>query len=247
MTPAPTTASARKATASHALVPVLFLAPVLAFAPGDSDREEARRRAAEELSRSEYDAARPNLVVRGLEWLWEQLSDALSTAGTVGVGTWAGLLLVMLVLVVVVVAVRRTAGRTARSRALDASLFVGGTRSSEEHRRVADAHAAAGRWAEAVRERLRAVVRSLEERVILLPGPGRTAREAAAEAGRSLPQCAGDLRAAAERSDAIWFGGSPAGAADDAQLRDLDRLVRSERPGPGAPGASATTFAVAPQ
>ena len=69
---------------------------------------------------------------------------------------------------------------------------------------AADAHAARGEWADAVRERLRAVVRSLEERAVLDERPGRTADEAAAEAGTALPTCADDLRRSARLFDDIW-------------------------------------------
>lgn len=67
------------------------------------------------------------------------------------------------------------------------TLFDDGIRSAADHRTAAEAHAAAGRWTEAVQERMRAVVRSLEERTLLDPRPGRTADEAAAEASVSLP------------------------------------------------------------
>jgi hypothetical protein len=81
-----------------------------------------------------------------------------------------------------------------------------------------------------VRERLRAVVRSLEERAVLDERPGRTADEAAAEAGRALPDCVAGLRAAAVLFDEVWYGGRPAGPASYAALRDLDAQVQAARP-----------------
>ena len=81
-----------------------------------------------------------------------------------------------------------------------------------------------------MRERLRAVVRSLEERAVLDERPGRTADEAAAEAGRALPGCAAGLRSAAVLFDEVWYGGRPAGPESYAALRDLDAQVQAARP-----------------
>jgi hypothetical protein len=65
---------------------------------------------------------------------------------------------------------------------------------------------------------------------LLEPRPGRTADEAAADAGAVVPECAADLRAAARVFDDIWYGARPADATHDALLRGLDRRVRSSRP-----------------
>ncbi len=140
--------------------------------------------------------------------------------------------LVVLVLLVVAagVAVRLRVGPLATRAAGDLALFGGRPRSAAEHRAAADAHAARGDWAGAVRERLRAVIRSLEERAVLDERPGRTADEAAAEAGAALPSCAADLRRAARLFDDVWYGGRAADAGSDAALRDLDQKVRAARP-----------------
>ena len=85
-------------------------------------------------------------------------------------------------------------------------------------------------WAEAIRERLRAIARELEHRGVLDPRPGRTADELCGEAGLRLPVLAGDLRAATSIFDEVWYGGRTATADDEAQLRALDeRLAGSHR------------------
>ena len=151
---------------------------------------------------------------------------------------------IVLLIVAAIVAVRLKVGPFGKARRTEDALFVGGPRSAAEHRRAADAHAAAGEWAEAVRERLRAVIRSLEERALLDPRPGRTADEAAVEAGAALPECAAALRAAARVFDEIWYGGRTASAASDQVLRDLDEQVRTSRLGAlGRPTVSATVAA----
>ena len=99
-----------------------------------------------------------------------------------------------------------------------------------QHRRLADEAAADQRWADAVRERFRAVVRTLDERTLLDDRPGRTADEAAREAGRVLPDLAAGLTAAARLFDDVTYGDADAGPADDARLRALDQAVDA-RPG----------------
>ncbi|HCA84735.1 MAG TPA: hypothetical protein DEQ61_04090, partial [Streptomyces sp.] len=78
--------------------------------------------------------------------------------------------------------------------------------------------------------RMRALVRSLEERALLDPRPGRTADEAAAEAGRPLPAHADRLRAAARDFDDVVYGGRHATAETYARLRELDVELQQARP-----------------
>jgi hypothetical protein len=198
--------------------------------PVELGRDEAAELAREELAKQVYRDAGPGLVERALRWLVERAGDLLDDVAGASPGGYAGIVLLVLLLVVAAVAVRLRTGALARQEASDAALFVGRQRSAAEHRRAADAHAAAGEWALAVRERLRAVVRSLEERTLLEPRPGRTADEAAAEAGLLLPSCADRLRAAARLFDDVWYGGRPAGPGSDAALRELDAAVQAARP-----------------
>lgn len=109
-------------------------------------------------------------------------------------------------------------------------LFDDGLRSAADHRATADAHAAAGRWTEAVQERMRAVVRSLEERTLLDPRPGRTADEAATEAAVSLPEHGDDLRAAARAFDDVTYGGRTGDPDTYDRLRTLDLTLERAKP-----------------
>jgi Domain of unknown function (DUF4129) len=165
-----------------------------------------------------------------LRWVVERAADLLDEVAGVSPGGYAGIAVLVLLVVAAAVAIRLRVGPLGRQQDSERALFVGGERSADQHRASAQAHAAAGEWAEAVRERLRAVVRSLEERAVLEPRPGRTADEAAAEAGLALPSCAGDLRSAAQLFDEIWYGGRPAGPESYSALRELDRSVRAARP-----------------
>jgi Domain of unknown function (DUF4129) len=197
---------------------------------GDEAREAAQR----ELADPVYSADTPGPVERGIQWVLERLSDLLRTAADASPGGAGGLLVIGAVLVALVIAIRWRMGRVARGSRGAPELFGSAGRSAADHRAAADAHAGRGEWAEAVRERLRAVVRGLEERDLLDARAGRTADEAAAEAGQALPACADQLAAAARTFDDVWYGGRPADAAMDTQMRAVDDAVRAARPAPAA-------------
>ncbi|WP_338022801.1 DUF4129 domain-containing protein [Allosalinactinospora lopnorensis] len=99
-----------------------------------------------------------------------------------------------------------------------------------DHRAAADTHAATGEYAAAIRERLRAIARELEERAILPPRPGRTATELAAEAAATLPPQRDALYRAAAVFNDIAYGERPATADGDRFLRELDERLRETRP-----------------
>jgi hypothetical protein len=83
----------------------------------------------------------------------------------------------------------------------------------------ADELAAAGRYAEAVRERLRAMLRSLIERGLLPSSPGWTVMELVRAAGRTRPALADPLNGAATIFSEIWYGLRPATVDDDMAMR----------------------------
>jgi NAD(P)H-dependent FMN reductase len=200
--------------------------------PVDIGRDEARQAAVQELAKPEYAAAQPSPLVRAVDWLLDRFGDLLDGAAQNAPGGYVGLVVLAVLLVLGVLAVRLRIGRIGRTATGGRGLFDAQAVSADQHRRSADAHAARGEWAEAVRERLRAVVRDLEERDLLDPRPGRTADEAAADGGRALPACAEQLRAAARTFDDVWYGGVPATEEMDARLRAVDEAVRRARPVP---------------
>lgn len=204
-----------------------------ASVPVEPDRATGRRWLADELAEPVYDAAEPGLLERAVRWLVERLSDLEIPAGPGGGIGLALLVLVALLVVGVVVARVGPGRRAARLRA--GEVFADAVRSADSHRGAADAHASAGEWHLAVRERFRAVVRALEERTVLDPRPGRTADEAAREAATALPDLAAELARGARVFDDVWYGGQPATSAHDEQLRALDAAVRGARPALVAP------------
>ncbi|MEE1786007.1 DUF4129 domain-containing protein [Streptomyces sp. SP17BM10] len=210
-------------------------------APVTVPRDPARDAARDELLNAEYHRHDPSLVQRVLNWLNEQLSDALNAISGDGTSGATGLVFFLVVAVLIAAALWWRLG--APKRAARTTLDVYGTtgpRTAAQHRADAERHAAAGQWADAVREQMRALVRALEERTLLDARPGRTADEAAAEAGRALPEHAAALAAAARTFDDIAFGERTADQAAYQSLRDLDRALERTRPTLApAPGGAA--------
>jgi hypothetical protein len=93
---------------------------------------------------------------------------------------------------------------------------------------LADRLAAEGRFAEAVRQRLRDIIRDLVVAGVIAPQPGWTAAELAAVAAAQRPGVAAPLGAATEVFSQIWYGARPAGRAQDDHMRTLTDQVRAE-------------------
>lgn len=202
-------------------------------------RDEAQRLARIELARPEYTHQDETLVQRVISWILERIGDILHRVGGTPPLAWFGIAGLLVLTVLVTIAIRRRTGSLGREPSA-ASLFTDDVRSARAYRDDAERFAAAGAWAEAVRARLRAVVRDLEERDLVDARPGRTADEIADDAGAALPSVAGGLRDGARTFDDVWYGGRPADAASYRRLVDLDAAVAAARPGdPARRGALA--------
>ncbi|MGA5796450.1 DUF4129 domain-containing protein [Streptomyces cellulosae] len=194
--------------------------------PRDPAREAARR----ELSKGMYHENDPSRLQRALETFWGWVDDLLGAASTATPGGALGLVVIVVAVLAVVAALWWRLG-TPRHRPVTApALFDDRSRSAAEHRAAAEAHAAQGHWNQAVQERMRAVVRALEERALLDPRPGRTADEAAAEAGRALPAHTDRLRTAARDFDDVTYGGRTASEDTYRGLAALDGDLERAKP-----------------
>jgi hypothetical protein len=196
--------------------------------PVDIGRDDARRAALRELAKPVYQEAKPSLTVRAMRWLLEHAGRLLDLADSAPGGPF-GIVLLGIIALVIVLLIRFGVGPFARITATDSVVFSDVARNAADHRAAADTAAAAGDWAVAVRERFRAVIRQLEEDGRLDGRPARTADEAAADAGRSLPAHAADLRAGARIFDEVLYGEHPASATQDQRLRALDDAIRASR------------------
>lgn len=197
-------------------------------APLEVTRDEGRRRAIEELSDPLYGEHEPSILDRFFAWLEEWLG-ALVSAGEGVVPGWvwaAGILLIITVLVVVLVIYLRPS----RDRRADALIHEGVVLSASDHRAAAERHEAAGEFAKAITERLRAISVDLEERTIIAPRAGRTATELATEAGVVLPSEAEALREGARIFNDVAYGDRVATAEATRTLRELDVRLSAARP-----------------
>lgn len=196
----------------------------------DPSADEARQWALEELSKAVYSQG-PSLVQRLLNWL-SDLWERLMMTGPAG----AVLLPVLILAVVaVIIGIGIALGGPVRRRRLQrrggsVEVFDEDAREAEILRRSADAAAVEGDYALAVLERFRALVRALEERAVLTDRQGRTAHEAAEEAGTRFPDQATGLRSAGELFDAVYYGSAQPGRSEDAWLRELDHHIQRGNP-----------------
>ncbi|MFJ8277468.1 DUF4129 domain-containing protein [Streptomyces griseoviridis] len=193
-------------------------------------RDPAREAARHELSKGMYHENDPSLVERALNAFWDWIGKLFETAASATPGGTVGLIVVIVAVLAVIGALWWRLGTPRRHPVSAAVLFDDRPRSAAEHRSAAEAHAAQSHWNQAVQERMRAIVRSLEERALLDVRPGRTADEAATAAGRPLPSHAARLRTAARDFDDVTYGGRSATPTSYQRIADLDRDLERARP-----------------
>ena len=194
--------------------------------PVRPDGPTARRWAQEELLNPVYHQ-QESLLTRLLTWL-RHLFDGLHGVALPPRGALLVAAGVVLLVVLVALWVAGPVRRSRRTRS-DPVLVPTDRRTAQQLRAAADAAAAVGDFSTAVAERFRAVVRDLEDRAVLDERPGRTADEAARDAGRLLPEVATDLLRAGRLFDDVLYGGRVASRADDDGLRATDEAVRAAR------------------
>ncbi|MEU0949738.1 DUF4129 domain-containing protein [Streptomyces canus] len=194
--------------------------------PRDPAREAARR----ELSKRMYHENDPSWFQRALNAFWDWVGKLFDAASSATPGGALGLVVVIAAIVLVVGALWWRLGTPHRGPVSSAALFDDRPRSAADHRAAAEAHAVQGHWNQAVQERMRAIVRSLEERALLDVRPGRTADEAAAEAGRALPSHTDRLGSAARAFDDVTYGGRAATEQSYDRIAELDRDLERTKP-----------------
>lgn len=193
--------------------------------PVEIDRDAAREAAQEELSKPIYPSG--SLTDRFNDWL-NDLIFRIVAGGELIPGGWftiTVLLIVLAVALVVAVRIARNAMRT--NRGGDRQLFGSAELSSTQHRELAQQCAMRGDWAAAIRHRLRAVARHLEETGVVAAMPGRTANELARDAGASLPELSGELSSAATAFNDVTYGGLPGTQGAYQMVSELDDHLRT--------------------
>jgi hypothetical protein len=220
--------------AGSAIAAVAASSGALAAAvPLDPDADEARRLLVDELSRPEYEAARPTALDLAAQAVGDWLARLLDGAGG-GLVDLAPVVIGLLVLAVAVVAflvfgAPRRDRRRAAARG-DGLFGREDSRSAEELRRAAEASRRAGDLAAAVSDLFRAIAREQAERTIVAVDPGTTARGFARRAGSAHPAHAVRLEAAARDFDAVRYLGRAGTEEALDRLAALDADLRTAVP-----------------
>ncbi|MEV5408007.1 DUF4129 domain-containing protein [Thermopolyspora sp. NPDC052614] len=200
--------------------------------PVGVEREEAARRAVTELLDPGYQ--QESLPDRFLRIVYQFIGDLTDAVASGDGGVFALVALFVIIGGLLALLLWHARRATRRSAATQVGVLAGQELSAAEHREAAERFAASGEWAHAIRERLRAIARDLQERAILDASPGRTADELATAAGRELPALAAELTAAARVFDDVTYGDRPGTADGYARLARLDEQVAAARPAAGA-------------
>jgi Domain of unknown function (DUF4129) len=194
----------------------------------DIDRDAAHQAAQNELGKPIY--SKGSAAQQLDEWLSDKLYRLLQATSEIPGGWFTATVLLVLLAVAVAVAIH-VARRTMRTkRGGDYQLFEAAPLTAAQHRATAESYAVEGNWAPAIRHRLRAVARQLEEAGVLNPNPGRTANELARDAGAVLAHLAGELSAAATAFNDVTYGEQPGTQAAYQMIADLDDHLRSRSP-----------------
>ncbi len=190
----------------------------------DIDRDAAREAAERELAKPIY--PRPSPKQQFIDFI-ETLLRKLMLKGAELPGGWFTISVLLIVLAAAVVAAIVVSRRMLRDGRGDRPMFGAARLSAAEHRATAQRCADAGDWVEAIRHRLRAVARELEETGVIHPAAGRTATELARDAGTALPDLASGLLRAAETFNDVSYGELPATADGYRIVAELDDQVRA--------------------
>ncbi|HEY2197195.1 MAG TPA: DUF4129 domain-containing protein [Mycobacterium sp.] len=203
--------------------------------PGiDIGRDPAHAAAQRELDKPIY--PKGSVAQRVHEWIHELLYRLIEKGSSLP-GGWFTVSVLLTLLVVAIVVAIRIAQRTIRTRrGGDYQVFDAGQLTAARHRAIAEQFAAEENWTAAIRHRLRAVARALEESGTLDPAPGRTANELAEDAAERIPALAAEFSQSATAFNDVTYGERPGTPAAYQMIVDLDDHLRfgpaATRPGP---------------
>jgi hypothetical protein len=200
----------------------------------DIGRDPAHEAAQRELDKPIY--PKGSVAQRVHEWIHELLYRLIEKGSSLPGGWFTVSVLITLLVVAIVVAIR-IAQRTIRTRrGADYQVFDASQLTAAQHRAIAERFAAEENWTAAIRHRLRAVARSLEESGTLDPAPGRTANELAEDAAERIPALAAEFSQSAIAFNDVTYGERPGTHAAYQMIVDLDDHLRfssaATRPGP---------------
>lgn len=208
-----------------------IVAGAVARVPVDPDAEQARDWLRNELSKPEYEAARPSL----LEIIGKAIRDWIDSLSMAPGGPGSGLapLIIIVIVAIALVVAFLVFGlpRLNRRSSISGALFgEDDERSAEQLRDSARKAASDGDYATAIAEQFRAVARGLAERAILTTSPGTTATHFAGDAAGVFPALGAELAASARAFDDVRYLGRAGSAAEYDALVSLEKALRATRP-----------------
>jgi hypothetical protein len=195
--------------------------------PSAHDPGAVRELADRILAEARYDRPPESIPDQIMSWLGDQLAKAFGALVSGGGGTVLAWLILLAALGGVVYLLVRYGRVSIPSLTTDdePEAMVELSRSAREWRADADRLEAAGRWAEGLRCRHRALVADLVRRGAIPEQAGRTAGEYVRDVARSLPEATPSLAAATDLFEAAWYGGADTGPDESLRFVELDARV----------------------
>ncbi|WP_035765500.1 DUF4129 domain-containing protein [Arthrobacter sp. H20] len=206
-------------------------APLASNSPVVPDADEARGWLVDELAQGPYQEAEPNFIERIAAAILEWLGSLFAGLRPLDAGPGT-LLLALGAVAVIALAVWLVKPRLNARRAVPgAGVFSGdAVRTAREHRQLATAAAGSQEWDVALTERLRAVIRSAEERGIIDREPGRTAGETGVHLRAAFGAEGDGTLWLANRFNEVHYGNQPADDSDYQRATTIDDLLTRARP-----------------
>lgn len=202
-----------------------MLSQLAASIPVQPDRDTAQRWAEDELAKAEYDFS-PGLFERLAAWFAEHFGDLQETAFSTGHFVLLALIIAVVVGFALFVAPKVFARR---KRAAEQAVFDDDGMTLEEYLALAEAALAAQKWDDAYIALFQALVRGLEQRLIIDQQPGRTAQEVSRDGSARIPDLGHDLAQAATTFDAVRYGDQRCGELDIQAIQRLRSQVEVAR------------------
>jgi len=180
--------------------------------PVDPDNPTAHQWIVDELSKSQYQAAKPTLIDLIAQQLLSWVGDFFNWLFGFGQPTpqqgslgYLAILIPVVVLVLLAFLIYGIPRLNRRSRITGALFGDDESRDSATMRRDAERAAASGDYTLAIAEMFRAIARGLAERTLVSTYPGTTAGDFARRAGVRFPADTADLVTAARDFDGVRY------------------------------------------
>lgn len=199
--------------------------------PVDPDAPDATEWLITELSKPEYQAAKPTLFDRIAQaigdWLDSLQLGSAEGPPALGFGVVAAIVVAAVVVAFLVFGLPRL---NRRSTVTGALFGDDDARSAARIRQDAERAAAAGDYSAAIVDMFRSLARGLAERTLVSTTPGTTARDFAARAGATFPALADRLATAAVSFDGVRYLGRTGTADEYRDIAALEAALRAASP-----------------